>query len=1211
MTETKQRHDDVTNGNDATKQYVRIKPSTDGLNIENIQTQIRRLHEHALPEESTLLSRIFGDDTTQTIECLLVSRGGVNTTVEYYCRLVNGDLDTLERMLRNAYPDTVELTQDAVSIDAIADPEANRSNDEKFAQRAHRHVASVEYKGHATHRSDWQVGLKKYESTDRSDEDERPPLAAVVETMTGTSATVIYQALFQPLSNWTDTADKRRGMLKRDDGTMLDRMFDADAFESSQNGDRHSMNEGERRRFDAIENRETDRSFIGTVRASVVTSPSNTEKARRTAEELASVFGSIGTKDHRIEGTVLADGRHSRIQNVRLLDLKETGSNVLDDIREREMCARSYGGVATKFPGVRNKSMGIVIDAREISHFCVLGGRTVTTQGSRALDVIPGERTALGQPSDDLLETYRKPGFTVGKPETHDGQIGDTPIAIPLALQSHHIGLFGRTGAGKSNLLINAILANHEATDGLDVIIDPKGGDMTQKYLRAHYLRHGNLDDVYYFDSLEALPAFSFFDIRPMLETGIPRLSAVEHIVNHYVDITRQLMSGDNFEQAVRSPTVLRYIVKAHFDPVHGDDVCSHDDLLDTVHHMSRHQTAPAVSDETLETLLDGVARNAAKSFDNVMQGVRTRIEAIANDQRLGRIFGHAPDDTDDAFDFGDYLDEDAVVIFDAGSLQADPRRALTLVILSKLWGALKRRKQQSHTNADHPLVNVYLEEASTIATSDMLGDLLAQAREFDASVTLSTQLPKQFRQAGSTGDDGRDAQSEVLNNIGSLLLGNIPYDPQLSESLATRNMDPQEVGDRLRALEGGQWMLQLDAPYGKKKPRPFLARSLPLPPGDPNGNRPATDDELQAIESATDDMLDRTLDEIGLSLHEPSLAGTDTEDVDVEELQRVDSALGATRRLPECVEYDMSMHALKCAACQSRHNPHIAGMKRAINCCHDLDAVDRDDVPICDLDLKLTVEERTAAAQTDRQLCFIQAVHGAQQQRYDPLEYDIVRDSMVRLKEYVDIDAAAIQELIESDLLRHDTDHPFRLYSVTADGRDVIGESHRAGLDHGDGAGDLTESSQHIFSVEVARRYLEAEYVDDAESAVVEARPYYDVPDDDDEHRLDLVGLDADGEVVVAVEAERSNHDRRSAVPTDFDKISDIGCEEAIWVVMSRSGGHDVLAALNDPKDGDPRVEKTYSSGTPPQQFSIETSGLTDIYPVEHLRGKLGHEEE
>ena len=50
----------------------------------------------------------------------------------------------------------------------------------------------------------------------------------------------------------------------------------------------------------------------------------------------------------------------------------------------------------------------------------------------------------------------------------------------------------------------------------------------------------------------------------------------------------------------------------------------------------------------------------------------------------------------------------------------------------------------------------------------------------------------------------------------------------------------------------------------------------------------------------------------------------------------------------------------------------------------------------------------------------------------------------------------------------------------------------------------------------------------------------------------------------------------------------------------MTQSGCHDVLAALNDPPEGPPCIEKSYASTTPPQQFRIDTAGLTAVYLIE-----------
>jgi hypothetical protein len=63
---------------------------------------------------------------------------------------------------------------------------------------------------------------------------------------------------------------------------------------------------------------------------------------------------------------------------------------------------------------------------------------------------------------------------------------------------------------------------------------------------------------------------------------------------------------------------------------------------------------------------------------------------------------------------------------------------------------------------------------------------------------------------------------------------------------------------------------------------------------------------------------------------------------------------------------------------------------------------------------------------------------------------------------------------------------------------------------------------------------------------------------------------------------------------------------EEAIWIVSTQSDGHDVLQALNEPADGEPRVEKTYAETTPTQQFRIDEPGFTAMYPVSWVQNQF-----
>ncbi|WP_224333786.1 ATP-binding protein [Haloprofundus halobius] len=1171
--------------------YIRVRPADESLNAETVSTHVRRLHQ--LPQKSKPIGfSLVNRSSPPTIECLLISEGDAETSLTYLFGVDNPDAtDALERVLRGLFPDSYELTRTTRTADELSARWAESADDSDDASEC---IAAVEYEGCVERPGDWQTRLTPFSEFETSESNQsqahtRIPLAAIIETMAASDCLIVYQTLLRAKPDWTVTADVRRKALETSQDTIGGKLS---AAVFGPPDETLPIPQSDETRLDELAARDTHRSFDVNARIYTLADDDRDENdATATAHELASAFAAISRTSYELTGRV-SSGQHA--------------SNVLTEIRERTFYPPTYTQFRNRFPWRRPRSKGIVADATEVANFFAVDGKALTAAGMRVVAPTPGERTPLAQPPSELLARYRGPGLLLGTPLTQDGTPATEPLTLPPSLQSLHIGWFGKTGAGKTTSGTNAILHNHTATTGADIIVEPKGDGMAIDYMAAHFARFGTLDNVIYFNCAEVLPAFSFFDIRDELNAGVSRTTAVEDTVDHYIEILTQIMGTDRFEQAVRSPDIIRYLTKAMFDPVSGSDAFSHRDLHTAVRQMHERQSAPTVSDSDLERMLAGVVANRARSFDEIMQGVANRVEKIPLDQRLARIFNHVAADGEPQFDLADHLDENVVIIFDTGDLRSEAQRVLTLVILSNLWTALRRRTKRTDTGSvgsSQPLVNVYIEEAASVAVSDLLKQLLAQSRGFGCSMTLSMQFPAQLR------SHGEDVYDELLNNISTFITGNVPADRRLAERLATDDMNAQAVGNRLRALRRGQWLLRLPAGFNHPEPRPFLVKSAPLPPGDSAGDQPFTEAQQQQFDEALARCGDRAMIDYGLTMSLPNtVVGEDEDDeaedesVEIRAQRRVDSALPYTKRMPPTVRYSTSRRALCCTKCENRYDPSIEGMQRAISCCSAVDDVDRDDIPICELNLKLTPDERTVSAYSDTELMFLQAVYNAQQLRYNPLEYDLLYDSMLRLQEYVGIESEAVQNLIDDGLLRHDTDHPHRLYSVTPAGRSEIGESYRQGVDYGHGAGDLEESSQHVFAIEVARQYLIEAYADNPDSRVVEVIPYYDI---DDQRRLDIAGLDADGEIVVAVEAERVNHDVRRATPEDFDKIADCGVEDAIWVVMTQSAGHTVLQALNDSLDGEPRVEKTYANTTPPQQFRIDTPGMTAMYPAEWLRDR------
>ncbi|WP_458189467.1 ATP-binding protein [Haladaptatus sp. NG-WS-4] len=1211
----------------ATRTVLRIHPTTDPLAIEALTAQFRRLHSVTEGDDRSLTRQLLSraDPVPQTVEWLLVARP--DGTLEYSVGLpASADSDSddritlngLESTLRTLFPDSYELDRDTLSLASTL----GVATDSDTPATGEPHVAAVEFAGTGDRRNDWQTALTPFDSL--TDDDARPPLAAITETLATTSVPVVFQVLLRPKPDWTTEAGVWRRKLRKGEDSLLGKFITqlfvpAETQREAKNTPALELPAGIQRRLDSIDTRDTRHSFELNVRA-VAVAPDDPFETTQTVEALATTLTAIDGQDYRLTAET-----HPATDTHR-------GSTAATDVLEDLLTAEFYDdptGLRTRLPGGGTTSPVIVADPTEVPSFCALDGAHLTGNAERAFSVTPSERAALVPPPQSLLSTYDAGGFTLGTVLTQDNTSTDQRISLLPGLQSLHSAIFGKTGSGKTVLMGTGILDNHAATPGPSILLEGKGDGMPIEYLRSHYKRYGTLDDVVYFDCAAVLPALSFFDIRPQLAADIDRSRAVQNVADHYIEILIGVMGRDRFERAVRSPDIITYLVKALFDPVHGADAYAHSDLHHAAKQMADTRDAPPVTDDTLTDLLSGVVTNSKRSFDEIMQGVLNRIEKIPVDDRLAQLFDHVPEsvtspdeptaDTplddeqpDPHFDFYDLLDENAVVILDTSGLRAASKQALTLVLLSNLWTALQRRKRQhtsrqghsGATQTDLPLVNLYIEEAAQVASSGLMTELLALSRGFGLSITLAMQFPAQVRNADN------EAYAEILNNVSTIVTGNVAVDRDLERRLATADMPPSEVGNRLRALHRGQWVTSLPAPFGEPEPRPFVLESAPLPPGHPEGDDPLTETEKLAFDALVAATADRTRLDSGidmlaqLSHHETPVPTTDQQvDDDDTSDAPVTSALPFTKCLPMCVRYDAAIHGLVCTGCESRYPPTIAGLRRGIECCSSLAQVDRDDVPVCEIDLVLTPRERAESDYDDRQLCFLQAVYSAHQGAYDSLAYDIRWDSMLRLREYVGIESEDVQQLVDDGLLTIDCDHPHRLYTVTADGRSEIQVAYREGVGYGHGVGDLGESTLHRMMVLTGIELVETAYADDPDSEVTSVVPYYEL---EDGHRLDVAGLDEDGEIRVVVEAERVNHDVRRAVPEDYDKMAAFDPEDAIWIVKNRESAHDVLYALNEPPIGQPRVQKTYSRSSPPSAFHLDAPGCSQIHTLRYVRDSL-----
>jgi len=1266
--------------------YIEIRPAETTVDPGAVGQAMDLLHTLLADfTQMGLKDRLFGSTQIPFVEWLLLSDGREDPQIRYLVGTTHSDLtEDLLGVLRTCFPNSYEFREIEFHpryieeflpiVDTAEQPATTSPSGQEIDTRIHPYVAGVEYRGQATRKRDWQTPLQRFgrrgairdetrwtpggdqhhygghnqptDTREESAQSHRIPLAPLVETIREAGVPVCYQVVCRPYDDWTSNAE---GYLKALDEGRLGLASGVVEFLSPRSREQLAAYEPpleDRNRIAGIQQRDPQRTFAVSARA-VAMSRERPGRVEAVARRLRNALSSVNGQYHTIVGHVQTDDElHG--------STVPPGSAIFEDLCSRALYDVAYEASVNPLSRKTPESAGIVVGPAELPGLCLIDGTGLTPGGQRALAARRRERTGLTLPPPQQLMRYRPPGMALCMPLTHDRQPYGQPLYLRPSQQDRHLVVVGDTGAGKSVLMERAVLTNREATAGPEILFDYKGGGTAEEYLRAHFVEYGNLDDVLYFDLSRVLPAFSFFDIQPLLDAGISREEARSRTAGHYEEILKGLLGAEKYGEAAESVKAIRNHLRALYDPVHGSDAFSHSELYHVLQRAQRGEEMPPTSDEQLTAYFNGLAERDRDIFTKVLGGAVGRVETIATDGRLAPVFDHVPVDAEDEgdgdgdqaphFDFTDWLDEDAVIVFDFGGMESSVKRTLTMVILSNLWRALKAREQATRgTDTQLSQVNLYLEEARDVGATKLMDTLLSEGRSFGLSMALGVQFLEQL----NSPDPSNNTYQEALNETATFVVGNVSVDTDLPRALATEAMDPEGVARRLSAMGRGEWLVRPGSTFDADPVKPFLGESLPAPAGHPASEAPLEGQTMATFREAFERVQKETASTSGLVHAETGLFGketvvdedsdteadTDSEDGPDEEViarsgseGRVDTLLTHTKRMPSCVRFDAQTDALCCANCENRYDPSITGMVRAIECCHDLEEVDSDDIPICEFNLKLSPTEIGESEWSLKQLLFIQAVYNAQQLRYDPLEYDLMTDSMLRLREYVGIETDEVQELLDAKLARIDGDHPHRLYSVSPDGRKTVGESYREGIDYGHGKGDLEESSEHVLGVQLGIQLLEQDFRDDPESDVEIVRPYHelrkgelpasafmgtgadveDATEGYEQRRLDVAGLDSEENVIVAIEVERVNHDTRRAVPDDFDKMAACGVEEAIWIVISRKDGHEVLAALNDPLEGPPRVEKRYSTNTPPSHFNIDTPGLTDIYPIGYVMREL-----
>ena len=705
-------------------------------------------------------------------------------------------------------------------------------------------------------------------------ESSTPTLQSILTAVGGASVPTVVQFVFEPKAEWTAEAELRKRRIREQRDTLTQRVAGM-VIPSGSDGTKSEAEytDAVRRRLAHLSAKNPKRTFTLNVRAAALP-----EQPRWEVEDDDGIVASEGVSEaarvlDQLETTLDSfAGEFVELTPQRATaESTPTATTLTQRLFERELVTAKDDSLARRVLSSSRRRVGIVVNPTELARLCTVpSGQNLPVSVSRDTRTRKQESVPLPRPTPDLIEPFSERGMTIGHALDETGAPRER-VQIPQEVLTRHYARFAASGAGKSIGIINDILSLHQDTTGPVILVDPKGDGMSTEYVRAHYSEYDSLDTVHHFEVPEDLPAVAFFDIRPALAAGLNRETAIKDVVERFHAVMKVVMGREAYTQAYVATQIIGKLVKALFDPEYGADAYTLDELLTAVDDMQRSQSLPELSHAfvDLEQSLGAHFEKPDRQFQTTMDAARNRLEQIADDPPLERIFNHVPAfdwetgmyaHEEPGLDFRRLLDQKAVVLFDLGKLRPKPQRGMTLFLVSELWYRIQLEEQAYDGYRNQ--ANLILEEAADVVASELVTEqVIPKARSFGLSLGLVMQYPSQVREVSER------AYQEVMNNVQTRLYGKLANETDVESMLASSRVNTEEVRDRLNAMPRGEWIAELPSPqYGSKHLRPFSVSALDIPPGHSESHDPVTESDPE-FKHAYESMTERVAESMSVSL--------------------------------------------------------------------------------------------------------------------------------------------------------------------------------------------------------------------------------------------------------------------------------------------------------------------------------------------------------
>ncbi len=718
------------------------------------------------------------------------------------------------------------------------------------------------------------------------------PLSALIETLTDSEHPVGFRVVFQQYPDWTTEAEQRRldihegeniGLLGKVIKSIGEEVFGPPPREVRERSARRRIRERDSGPKEGSDNAErlerlndSDPSLSFAVNLSAIgliprdrCDETSSRKLAQTLDRLQSTLDPLGSPFYSMRTAGHTDGGWR--------------SPVPDLIQQFVDPYVRMGRI--RFGRHRHPRPEFILSPGELALFLLVpSADQLSDRAARSVQARQVARTPELAPEPKHMERLTE-GLALGTPTqapTADSPVDSwSPIHVSPSLLSYHYLRAAVSGSGKSIGVQNDGLSVSEDTEGPMIMVDAKGGDMLENFMRAYGKKYGMdrlKEDVLYFPVPEILPGLTIFDVRDV--PANKRDQAVRERAAYYEEVLKLVMGADDYGDAKNAPQFIRALIEALFDHEYGcengryrasPDYFRHDQLDHVIDEFERMVSADATGGSLPDSTKDHVVRALRRrsgynerTVRNILTGVTTRTGKISEDSDLRPLFNN----TVRTFSFEEILDTDKKILFDLGELRTEPSRLMAGVLLTALYDDLKRQKPKLKAKPDEYVVNFLIDEAASVTISDTMTTLLKEGREFRISIGLATQFPEQLRLEGN-----ESVYLNALNNIGTKIIGKVAIDDDLAEALATEDLPPAAVKNLFRAMPRGEFFVSMPSSvFGETGPTPFTVCPMSIPEGHPKSETSLTVAEERDFQQALDHIKTRTDEEYGIVEEELSL---------------------------------------------------------------------------------------------------------------------------------------------------------------------------------------------------------------------------------------------------------------------------------------------------------------------------------------------------